>query len=33
VILGTGDQRYHERINNVRARFPKQIAAYSAIES
>lgn len=28
VILGTGDQRYHERLNNVRARFPKQIAAF-----
>jgi starch synthase len=28
VILGTGDQRYHERLNNVRARLPKQIAAF-----
>jgi starch synthase len=28
VILGTGDQRYHERLTNMRARFPKQIAAF-----
>ncbi|HJZ47402.1 MAG TPA: glycogen/starch synthase [Roseiflexaceae bacterium] len=28
VVLGTGDQRYHERLNNIRARFPKQIAVF-----
>jgi starch synthase len=28
VILGTGDQRYHERLTNMHARFPKQIATF-----
>jgi starch synthase len=28
VVLGTGDQRYHERLNNIRARFPQQIATF-----
>jgi starch synthase len=28
VILGTGDQRYHERLNEVRARFPQQAAVF-----
>jgi starch synthase len=27
VILGTGEQRYHDRLNEMRARFPQQIAA------
>jgi starch synthase len=26
VILGTGEQRYHDRLNEMRARFPQQIA-------
>jgi starch synthase len=26
VILGTGDQRYHERLTNLRARYPEQLA-------
>jgi starch synthase len=28
VVLGTGDQRYHDRLNSVRARFPQQVAAF-----
>lgn len=28
VVLGTGDQRYHERLNAVRARFPQQAAMF-----
>jgi starch synthase len=28
VVLGTGDQRYHDRLNNIRARFPRQLAAF-----
>jgi starch synthase len=27
VILGTGEQRYHDRLNEMRARFPQQVAA------
>jgi starch synthase len=27
VILGTGEQRYHDRLNAMRARFPQQVAA------
>ena len=28
VVLGTGDQRYHDRLNQVRARFPQQTAVF-----
>ena len=28
VVLGTGDQRYHDRFNQVRARFPQQAAVF-----
>src|SRR6185503_5611724 len=28
VVLGTGDQRYHDRLNSIRARFPQQAAAF-----
>jgi starch synthase len=28
VLLGTGDQRFHERFNEIRARFPQQVAAF-----
>jgi starch synthase len=28
IILGTGDQRYHERLNELRGRFPRQLAAF-----
>lgn len=28
VVLGTGDHRYHDRLNEVRARFPQQAAAF-----
>jgi starch synthase len=28
IVLGTGDQRYHERLNEVRARFPQQAAVF-----
>lgn len=28
VILGTGDQRYHNRFNEIRGRFPKQTALF-----
>lgn len=27
VILGTGEQRYHDRLNEMRARYPQQISA------
>ncbi len=27
VILGTGEQRYHDRLNEMRARFPQQVSA------
>jgi starch synthase len=27
IILGTGEQRYHDRLNTMRARFPQQVAA------
>jgi starch synthase len=28
VILGTGDQRYHDQLNALRARFPQQLAVF-----
>ncbi len=28
VILGTGDQRYHDRLNEIRMRFPQQMAVF-----
>ncbi|HNP69729.1 MAG TPA: glycogen/starch synthase [Kouleothrix sp.] len=28
IVLGTGDQRYHDRLNEIRARFPQQIATF-----
>lgn len=28
IILGTGDQRYHERFNEIHARFPKRLKAF-----
>jgi starch synthase len=28
VVLGTGDQRYHERFTQIRARYPQQVAAF-----
>lgn len=28
VILGTGDQRYHDRLNEVRGRYPQQVAVF-----
>ncbi|MFO7167669.1 MAG: glycogen/starch synthase [Chloroflexota bacterium] len=28
VILGTGDQRYHDRLREVQARFPQQLAVF-----
>lgn len=28
VVLGTGDQRYHERFNEIHARFPQQAKAF-----
>jgi starch synthase len=28
VVMGTGDQRYHDRLNSVRARYPKQVATF-----
>jgi starch synthase len=28
IILGTGHQRYHERLSAIRARFPKQLALF-----
>jgi starch synthase len=33
VVLGTGDQRYHERLNGVRARFPKQVATFQTFKA
>lgn len=33
VILGTGDQRYHDRFNAVRARFPQQLAAFQTFNA
>ncbi len=28
VVLGTGDQRYHDRFNEIHARFPQQVRAF-----
>lgn len=28
VVLGTGDQRYHDRFNEIHARFPQQVQAF-----
>jgi starch synthase len=28
IVLGTGDQRYHDRLNSVRARFPQQMTTF-----
>ncbi|HMP42192.1 MAG TPA: glycogen/starch synthase, partial [Roseiflexaceae bacterium] len=28
IILGTGEQRYHERLSELRARFPRQMAVF-----
>jgi starch synthase len=28
VVMGTGDQRYHDRLNSIRARYPQQVALF-----
>lgn len=28
IVLGTGDQRHHDRLNEIRARFPQQVATF-----
>jgi starch synthase len=33
VVLGTGDQRYHERLNGIRARFPDQLATFQTFKA
>jgi starch synthase len=33
VVLGTGDQRYHDRLNAIRARFPQQVATFQTFKA